>query len=81
MQTLTLREKVGDDGILRLQVPFEPRGAEVEVVVVIQTDSKNGNAAALNKSPSWIEATYGSLQDETFEIPEDVPFEDILVFE
>lgn len=72
MQTITLHEKIGEDGVLRLQLPSLPRG-EVEVVVVIQ--SQNSDGGAPSQSRDWIEATYGSLQDESFEIPEDLPWE------
>lgn len=70
MQTLTFRETVGEDGVLRLQIPAQSRG-EVEVVVVIQAQ----NGSALSQPLDWIEATYGSLRDETYEIPEELPWE------
>ncbi len=73
MQTLTFHETVGDDGILRLQVPSLPRG-EVEVVVVIQAQN-NGNGQAQNPPTRSFEDFAGSLQDETFEIPAELPWE------
>ena len=45
MQTITLREKVGADGVLHLKVPTSARESEVEVVVVfqpIEETNKNG---------------------------------------
>lgn len=73
MQTITLRETIGDDGILRLQLPFEPRGAEVEVVV-IQAQSNSSDQDEKVKPRSFLDFA-GTLQDETFEIPEELPWE------
>ncbi len=47
MQTITLKERVGADGILRLNVPVEAKDRDVEVVVVIgpangATNGQNG---------------------------------------
>lgn len=76
MQTLTLHEKVGDDGILRLQMPFEPRGADVEVVVVIQTEiqtePKNGNGA---KRASIMDFA-GIITDETLVAPDELSWDE-----
>lgn len=79
MQTLTFHETVGDDGILRLQVPAQPHGARVEVVVVLQSET-NGNGKSATKRPSIMDFA-GILTDETFKIPEDLPLGDILVIE
>ncbi len=79
MQTITLHETIGDDGILRLQMPAEPRGAPVEVVVVIQPQTDNDDDGAIRR-PTVLDFA-GILTDDTFEIPEDLPLDDILVIE
>jgi len=42
------RQKVGDDGVLRLEIPDLPRGEEVEAVVVMQPgfNARNGHSAS-----------------------------------
>ncbi len=77
MQTITLRETIGDDGILRLQMPLEPRGGEVEVVVVIQPQNgqSNGQSSEKGAKPRSFADFAGTLQDETFEVPEELPWE------
>ena len=84
MQTITLRERIGEDGVLRLQMPVEPRGGEVEVVVVIQPSVEahsNGNGATAEHN-AWVDKFHRSLRDETFEIPEELPWgEDRVILE
>ena len=38
MQTLQVRKKIDVDGHLRLDVPLEQRGGEVNVLLVIESD-------------------------------------------
>ncbi|NCD42627.1 MAG: hypothetical protein EOL88_11105 [Bacteroidia bacterium] len=38
MQTMQVRTKVDTDGHLRLDIPFEPRDMEVNVLLVIESD-------------------------------------------
>lgn len=78
MQTITLRETVGEDGVLRLQVSAQPRGARVEVVVLQSETNGDGKSAA--KRPSIMDFV-GIITDEIFEIPEDLPLGDVLVIE
>lgn len=73
MQTITLRERVGADGILRLQVPHLPIDEEMEAVVVIQPQMNRH--IELDASKAWVDELFGCIQDETFVEPEDLPFE------
>lgn len=67
MQTISLRGKVGDDGMLRLEVPFGAQGEEVEVVVVMQP--QNGDSLH-DSSSNWVDASYGACADDPIERPE-----------
>ncbi len=64
MQTVELRGKTGEDGILHLSIPLGSAEAEFEVVVVVQ------QVKLLTVHPSWppgfFEATAGGIKDDTF---------------
>ncbi len=59
MRTLQITRRVDDDGVLRLEIPAEGAGDEVEVVVVIEPRHTTAR-------PAWREAlrqTWGSCPD------------------
>ncbi|MDG4554104.1 MAG: hypothetical protein P9E24_07640 [Candidatus Competibacter sp.] len=67
MRTLQITRRVDDDGVLRLEIPTEDAGDEMEVVVVIESRHKTAHSA-------WREAlrqTWGSCPD--LEEPTDLP--------
>lgn len=74
MQTIKLKEKVGADGILRLEIPLAMPGEEMEISIT-QSPSHQLSTEA------WIEATYGSIQDPTFMEPEELPHQPLPVIE
>ena len=49
MRTLQITRRVDDDGVLRLEIPTEEAGDEVEVVVVIEPRHTTAR-------PAWREA-------------------------
>lgn len=67
MQTISMHGKVSDDGMLCLEVPLSRRGAEVDVVVVVQPN-------ALHAGLSLAELA-GAINDDTFVEPDELPFE------
>lgn len=59
MRTLQITRRVDDDGVLRLEIPTEDAGDEVDVVVVIEPRPTRARSA-------WREAlrqTWGSCPD------------------
>jgi len=75
MQTLSVTEKTGSDGILHLRIPVGQPEAEYEAVVVLQP--KIGvHTPDTRESRGWpsgyFERTFGSITDETFLRPRKV---------
>jgi hypothetical protein len=74
MRVLELSATASGDGKLRFEIPAEA-GVEFEVAVIVQAKPPaNGSAhAPTPEQRGWpagyIEATYGSIQDETFVAP------------
>ena len=66
METITTRAKVSDDGRLIITVPPPLRGAEVDVVVVVQKTDANGASESLGWPPGFFERVCGSITDENF---------------
>lgn len=86
MQTIRVVEKTDKNGMLLLRVPLGKPEAEYEVVLVVQP--KEGVAKATTPEergwpPGYFEATFGSIDDETFvrplqgELPKPVDFDDL----
>jgi hypothetical protein len=71
MQSMTLRSRVGRDGILRLEVPVGLADADTEVMVIVQPLNPPADKApedrspeALGWPPGFFEQTFGCLRDE-----------------
>lgn len=74
METLKLKAHVGDDGLLKLEVPTGQRNREIEVLVVMQP--LNGEETdALGWPHGFFDRTYGALADDPIERPEQLPLE------
>lgn len=68
MQSLTLRQRVGEDGILHLDVPVGLNDAELEVTITFQ---KFTPVTAISEELEWkefVERTYGSCADDPIAI-------------
>ena len=74
METLKLKTHVGEDGVLKLEVPTNQRNRELEVLVVVQP--LNGEETdALSWPLGFFDRTYGALADDPIERPEQLPLE------
>jgi len=64
MQSLTLRARVGKDGILKLETPIKFRDAEVDVVLVVNTSTVKGKTKTEKDwPPGFFEKTFGRIPD------------------
>lgn len=69
MQTIKLDTRVGEDGILKLELPLEVSDTDLEVLVVVQRKEKRG------WPPGYFERTAGSLADDPIERPSQGEYE------
>jgi hypothetical protein len=72
MQTIHVVEKTDKNGTLLLRVPLGKPDAEYEVVLVVQPKEaprKGATPEELGWPPGYFEATFGSIDDETFVRP------------
>jgi hypothetical protein len=53
MRSIQLRSNVGDDCILKLQLPVDMRNQEIEIVMVIQAVSKNKETKYVPAQNGW----------------------------
>ena len=66
MQSITVYPHVGEDGILRLQIPIGVKNADLRVTINFQLPDANGapkSPEELGWPPGFIEQTYGCLKD------------------
>ena len=70
MQTLTLKARADEDGILRLEIPTNRAGQELEIVLVMQMVSStitDEPVDAMGYPIGYFDETYGSLADDPIE--------------
>ena len=70
MQTIKLDTRVGEDGILKLELPLDVSDTDLEVLIVIQRKEKRG------WPPGYFERTAGSLADDPMERPSQGEYEE-----
>lgn len=70
MQTIRLNAQVGQDGILKLELPLEVSNADLEVLIVIQRKEKHA------WPPGYFERTAGSLADDPIKRPPQGQYEE-----
>lgn len=75
MQTLKLKAHIGEDGILKLEVPTGLSAREVEIVLVMQ-DAPMQAVDANGWPLGFFERTYGALADDPIECPSQLPLEE-----
>ncbi len=63
MQTIKLETHVGQDGILKLELPLEMSNTDLEVLLVVQRKEKR------RWPPGYFERTAGSLAEDPIERP------------
>ena len=76
MQSIKLKKRVGEDGILHLDIPLGMIDQELEVMVIyqsIETVSQTSNN--LGYPPDFFEQTYGSCEDDPIVIDSEGDFE------
>lgn len=75
MEMMKVKAKIGDDGILKLEVPTGLSAREVEVVLVMQ--QAESQATDANGWPlGFFDRTYGALADDPIERPPQLPLEE-----
>ncbi len=76
MQSVKLQSHVGQDGILRLELPLNLANTEVELFIVFQPIfPKQQPPEALGWPSDFFEKTFGSFKDEPLERPPQGEFE------
>ncbi|MBE2270993.1 MAG: hypothetical protein IAE80_22340 [Anaerolinea sp.] len=70
MQTIKFDARVGEDGILKLEVPLDLADADLEVLVVVQRKEKRA------WPEGYFERTAGSLADNPLERPPQGDYEE-----
>jgi hypothetical protein len=84
MQTIRVLEKTDKAGTLQLRIPLGKPETEYEVTLMIQpkeTTAEGATPEELGWPPGYFEATFGSIDDETFvrppqgELPKPVEFD------
>lgn len=75
METIKLQARIGEDGVLKLEVPTGLPARDVEVVLVLQETSPQ--AVDANGWPvGFFDRTYGALADDPIERPLQLPLEE-----
>lgn len=84
MESIKLKSKIGDDGILQIQVPDNLKNQNLEILVVFQPIASPDNQPkhttentpeSLGWSPGFFENVVGSWEGEPLERPPQLPFE------
>jgi hypothetical protein len=73
MRTVQLKALVGEDGILRVELPAGVTRRMVDVVVVFQVRDEEVDERGW--PIGYFERTYGALADDPIERPEQLPLE------
>jgi len=70
METITLKTHIGDDGVLKFEMPVGVTNVDADVVVVfnVRQSEKEDWVAFINR-------TYGILADDPIERPEQPPYD------
>ena len=64
MQSIKLTKRVGEDGILHLDIPLGMKDKEVEVMVIYQSIETTQTPSDLGYPPGFFEQTAGCLADD-----------------
>lgn len=67
MKTLHLRSRADTNGMVRLDVPTDFPGSELDVLVTVQPAQSLGQSLPAEQWPAFVAATAGSISDPTFE--------------
>lgn len=72
METIRLKAHVGEDGILKLEIPARVTNRELEVVIVMQP-MEQSSVDALGWPVGFFDRTYGALADNPIDRGEEPP--------
>ena len=76
MQSIKIRSRVGEDGILHLDIPLGMKDKEVEVMVIYQSvETATQTPEDLGYPPGFFEQTYGTCQEDPIVIDYEGDFE------
>jgi len=76
MQSVTLRYRVGEDGVLHLDVPIGLTNAELEVTVTFQPVTPTTQENIPQGTPGFFEETFGVCKDDPIVIDSEGIYED-----
>ena len=79
MHSIKLTKRVGEDGILHLEIPVGITDKEVEIMVIyqpIEIAKQQKTSEELGWPPGFFEQTYGSCQDDPIVIDFEGNFEE-----
>ena len=69
METIKLQTHVGEDGVLKVELPIGVRGVDCDVVIVYTVNYEREDWEA------FVNRTYGTLADDPIERPAQLPLE------
>ncbi|NEQ69163.1 MAG: hypothetical protein F6K21_27485 [Symploca sp. SIO2D2] len=79
MESIKLKSHVGDDGVLKIQVPVYLKNEDLEVMIIFQPiKSEDDNSATLESrgwQPGFFEEVIGGWEGKPLERPEQLPYE------
>jgi len=84
MESIKLKSRIGEDGILKIQVPDSFKNQELEIVVIFQpltssTDQADSTSENTPESRGWnpgfFENVVGSWEGEPLKRPPQLPYE------
>ncbi len=76
LQSLKLQSHIGQDGILRLELPLDVANTDVEMVIVFQPmPPKHQPSKILGWPSGFFSKTFGSFKDDPLERPPQGKFE------
>lgn len=73
MKTIKLMTRVGDDGVLKLEMPTGVTNRRLEVLIVVQPLEEEEEVDELGWPVGFFERTYGALADDPLERPAELP--------
>ena len=79
METMKVKARIGENGILKLEVPTGLSAREVEVVLVMQAAGPAAEPQAVDENGwpiGFFDRTYGVLADDPIERPPQLPLEE-----
>jgi len=75
MEMIKIKAQIGEDGILKLEVPTGLSARQIEVVLVMQ-ETETQQVDSNGWSVGFFDRTYGALSDDPIERPPQLPLEE-----